>query len=420
MLKKLHSLQQNDLFRGTAVIFLGSIFAGFGNYIFNILMGRMLGPTQYGILASLLALTYIVGVPSQTINLVVSKYIAMLHAKNQINQAREFLKKILSKTMVWGMIFLVLFYLSSFFIADFLHLQSPSPLFILGLILLFSFISPVFDGSLAGLTKFKELSLNSVLTVFLKLALAIFLIYGGFGVNGSLLAILTSSLFAIVFAFYWLKLPREQSPLKINTSHFLNYGKNVFFASFFLAALYNIDILLVKHFFSPQEAGYYATLSLLGKMIFFLTASVSAVLFPLSAKNHEKGESSAHLLKLSVLVVLLFSLFITTAYFLFPALIVNALFGALYLPIAPYLGYIGIVFIFYSLINVLILYNLSINRFDFVICLFLGTFCEIGLIYLFHSSLQQIIEIMLVVMGLTFFSIILLLIIKKPILKFRA
>ena len=93
MLNKINSLRNNDLIRGTAVIFLGSIFVGIGNYAFNIIMGRLLGPADYGILASLLALTYIISVPSQTINLTISRYVARLNAEKNYSGIKNVFQK---------------------------------------------------------------------------------------------------------------------------------------------------------------------------------------------------------------------------------------------------------------------------------------------------------------------------------------
>jgi O-antigen/teichoic acid export membrane protein len=44
--------------------------------------------------------------------------------------------------------------------------------------------------------------------------------------------------------------------------------------------LSNLDILLVKHFFPPPEAGIYAALALVGRVVFMLSWSVVSSMFP--------------------------------------------------------------------------------------------------------------------------------------------
>jgi len=395
----IQNLKNNHLIKGSLIILIGSLTTGFGNYLFNIFMGRMLGPVDYGILASLLSLTYIIGVPSQTINFVVSKYVAEMQGAKQWGKIAVFLKQIFKKVFILGIFAIILFFSLIFFLKNFLHLPSYFPLIILGIILFLSFIYPTATGGLLGLEKFTDLTINNILMIITKLGLGILLVYLGWKVQGALLAIVISSLLVISHAFYQLKLPKEQAVLNINVEKLLAYSKGVFWTSLCLTALFNLDVILVKHFLSPTDAGYYAVLSLLGKIIFFITASVSTVLFPLSAKNHSQGKEDGSLLKLALFVVFLVSLTITLLYFSFPTFLISILFGASYLPATAYVGWIGIIFTFYSLINILVIYNLSIGRFNFLYFLILGIALQIGLLSFFHANLWQIIYVMIGVMG---------------------
>src|SRR5262249_6417183 len=45
----------------------------------------------------------------------------------------------------------------------------------------------------------------------------------------------------------------------------------------------NIDILLVKSFFAPAEAGLYAAVALFGRLLYFASWSIISVMFPVSA-----------------------------------------------------------------------------------------------------------------------------------------
>ena len=53
---------------------------------------------------------------------------------------------------------------------------------------------------------------------------------------------------------------------------------------------HNIDVILVKHYFSADEAGHYAALSQLGKIIIFGTGAIASVMFPLVVERFEKHE----------------------------------------------------------------------------------------------------------------------------------
>ena len=44
--------------------------------------------------------------------------------------------------------------------------------------------------------------------------------------------------------------------------------------------LTNIDLILVKHFFTPIEAGYYSIAQMVGKIILILPIPIVTVMFP--------------------------------------------------------------------------------------------------------------------------------------------
>ena len=68
-----------------------------------------------------------------------------------------------------------------------------------------------------------------------------------------------------------------------------------------------MDLILVKHFFSDQDAGVYATLSILGKIIYFAASPVASVMFPIVAGKHAKGEKYFEFLLMSLLITIFLS-----------------------------------------------------------------------------------------------------------------
>jgi O-antigen/teichoic acid export membrane protein len=229
-------------------------------------------------------------------------------------------------------------------------------------------------------------------------------------------AVFLAFLIATIYSFFRVKIPANTIETKEGEIDLFGYGRKVFLVSLCLVALYNIDVILAKHFLDATQAGYYATLSLLGKLIFFATSSVGIVTFPLSAKNHASEKGRKKIIQTSVIITMAFSMLITLIYFCFPNLIVTTLFGVYYAPIIPYLGWIGVIFIFYSLVNLLVLYFLSINKTRFLPLLCIGTLTEIFLISYFHKNIWEIIFIMLGVMGVILLGLVAFLI-YKPVEK---
>src|SRR5205085_3503018 len=66
----------------------------------------------------------------------------------------------------------------------------------------------------------------------------------------------------------------------------------------------NFDIILAKHFFSSEEAGLYAAVALVGRVITICTWSVVHAMFPMSAGERSQGRQSNSILVTSLLMVL--------------------------------------------------------------------------------------------------------------------
>ncbi|MBU4337950.1 oligosaccharide flippase family protein [Patescibacteria group bacterium] len=399
---KIKFIRENKITKYSFIVFVGSFIAGIGGYLYNVLMGRMLGPAEYGIFASLVSLLYIISVPAGTLSRVVSRSIAELHAHEKFEEARYFIDKINWLFLKIGLALFVLFLLISPALAGFLRLESALPVIILGTVFFGSFIGAITGAALNGLQRFYHLSANAILGSVLKIIFGALFVWLGWGASGAVGALTASGIFAIIHAYFSFGLPEKSREIKIDWKRMIAYARPVFWATLAITALYNIDVVMVKHYLDPETAGYYGILSLLGKIVLFITGAIPTVLFPIVAGRQSRNEEHFHLLKYSFLLVLAVSLAITAFYFLAPDFIVSLLFGASYLPIAPFLGYFGIVMTLFSLINVLATYNLSLNSMKFVPILLAGVALEIGLIYFFHQNILQVTQCMMAAMFLTF------------------
>lgn len=406
-------LRTDQLLKGSFIIFIGSIIVGFGNYLFQIIMGRMLGPEDFGILAALLSISLIIAIPTQAINHVLAKYTSQFEGEGKNENIWPFIIFAIKKASYYGILASIFFIALSPLIANFLHIPSVIPVIILGFFFLFSFLKPIGMGALRGLQKFTDLTKANILFVFLKILFAIALVYFGFGVNGAIFSLVIGAIIFILYIFAKLLFCKNNHKENFKEYKFLKFVGPVLFATICLVVLYNIDVILAKHFLSSEEAGYYAVISLLGKIIFFATGAIGTVIFPIASKRFNQGKDTTNLFKLGLSIVSIISIIITAIYFILPKLVVKTLFGATYLAIIPYTGLIGIIFIIYSLINIIVLYNLSIQRTDFIWLLILGTALEIALLSYYHQDIQQILMCLIVSMSLILATLTIYLKFKK-------
>lgn len=396
---KCFAWRKNPLIKNGLIFFSGSMAISAGNYIFHLVLGRMLGPADYGILASLISLSVILSIPMSTVQTVIIKIASNCKVSQNYGRLRFVLETFLKNSFLAGLIFLAILYAIAGPLARFLKIPDSRLIFFLGFLLLLCFLIPITRGILQGLQKFKALSLNFFIEALVKTILAIFLVIIGFKVYGALLAIILSTLAAFIASFRPLKFIFAASPQKTHFRKAARYSLPVFCSLFFFALLYNLDVVLVKHFLPEQAAGLYSALSKLGQIIFFATGAISAVMFPMVAEKYQKGENHNHLLIQSLKIVSIAGSLAVIFYFVFPNLVIRLLFGASYLAVAPLAGLFALAMLFLSLINILISYHLSIHSFKFIFLVAGAGIAEILLIAFYHHSLGQVVMDVLFSLG---------------------
>jgi len=401
-------LIKNQLVAGSTILFAGNMFASFGNYLYHLLMGRMLGPTNYGVLASLISLTYLFNIPIGTLSLVVVKYISELRGKKELDKIAYFYSWLNNKLILYGFAGFFLLIIASPLFVSFLHLDSILPLLLMIVCSLIAVFLSVNNATLQGFLCFGWMSVLGIIQAILKVGTAVLLVLAGLKVLGAVSSILVASLIGLVLACLLVKrlLKKREIKEKISTQEIFKYAVPVFFSNLAFTSLYTSDIVLVKHFLFAQEAGFYAALAVLGKIIFFASSPIIMVMFPMVSERHANGKKYHSLLNLSFVLVFLITLGIGLIYFLFPELMVNILYGAEYLPAASYLVFFAIFLGLYSFSFLFTNFFLSIRKTKIVILPVLAAIAQIVLISIFHQDLIQIIRVSIGVLFLLFVSLL--------------
>ena len=178
----------------------------------------------------------------------------------------------------------------------------------------------------------------------------------------------------------------------------------------------NCDIVLVKHFFPATEAGLYAAVALVGRVIFAFSSAVVNSMFPIVAGTREKERKGHGVLATSLLLVAAIGSVLALALRLTPAWIWTTFFGSQFSIAGKYglpylLGLYAITTVIYSLSVVIIAYEMAYKISNTWVQLAFSGVVVAG-ICRFHSSLQQVIWIQLVLM------LILLAVVTAPYLLY--
>ena len=386
---------KHDLIKGSAIIFTGSMVVNVLNYGFHLITGRMLGPEQYAVLASLISLSYVINFPSTLLTTVVTNKVAALYAKKDMPGIQGFLQVIGKNLVILTGLVIIGFWIFQRHIASFLNIHDPNLVLLLGLGFAVSLISTVPLAAFQGLLKFTAYSVMQALFSLLRTGTAVIAIWFSYGVPGVLTGILGS---AIVLTFGSFALLRRYLPGKARPMPFVAHAYTskiwVMAALFGKGLLINIDVLLVKHFFEAHDAGLYAALATLGKIVLFFASSISTVLLPIASKKHAEGKSTASELLLAQGMIIFLSTGILGVYIAAPKLVIGMLYGNAYFDVAPYLWMIGLYFMFYNLTYTYVNYFISGHHTRILLAPLFAAALQIGGILVYHGSFGEVLTVM--------------------------
>lgn len=393
-------VKSDSLVKHAGIMLIATGLANVGEILFHIFIGRTFDPANFGIVVSLLSIGFIVSLPVTTIQTVIAKYVSQFKVNHEEMKIVSLFVHSLRKVVIYGLLGLAIFILASGYLGLFLRIPTRTPVIITGIALFLVLILPVAQGTLQGLQRFGCLATSIGLGGIIRFVSAFFLVYAGMGINGAMGGVVLGVFAAFLPAFLPLK-PLLRKQLSTHTGldsvDVYNYLWPVFLALLCFAILTSVDLILVKHFFEPLQAGYYSILSLVGRGFVSIAMAVSLAMFPQVSELHEQNKNPYLTLKKSLLICsLLFGLAILI-FIIFPQFFIRAVFGKKYLAVSPLLRIFSIAVIPLALTNVLINYRLARRDVNFAYYLILGVIFYIAMLVLFHNSLLQVV----VIVGIT-------------------
>ena len=328
----------SSLLSSSALLFASTTIVNAGNYLFNLILGRWLGPADFADLSLIVTLFLLVTFVAATLQTVAAKYAAVYAADGDAGRIAGLRGWLSRNAWVVGLAALVLVAAGSPLLQRFFKTGAVWPFVLLAAGLPFYFAQAVDRGVLQGQTRFGLLTASYQAEMWVRLAFGLGFVAIGWSVNGAVGG-LTLSLIAT-----WLVARRARRGLPgrgdlpaADRRAIIAFAGPVSAALVGQILINNSDILIVKHFYEAAPAGHYAALALIGRIVFFATWSVVTVLFPIVAQRQQRGERHHHLLALALGLVATVSALIVGATLLFPELIIGVLFGAAYLSVAPLL-----------------------------------------------------------------------------------
>lgn len=378
------------------IFMLSVLVVNGGNYLYNLILGRILGPEQFADAAVLITFLLVLSFVAMTFQLVTAKF-SVLFENEKFD---GFISKVYKNASIVGLVLGALIVWFSQDLQILFNTSSSSMFTIFGIGVPLYFLMSVNRGIFQGKKAFKSLSITYQSEMLSRLVITLGLIYL-FNIQSSVIIAI-----GILISFGFGLLPFKTKGISFKTK-FIDKAQTKTVRRFFiLTAFYeltqiiinNSDILLVKHYFESYEAGLYASLALIGRIVYFVAWMFVMLLLPTVVQLKKDGKATAPILFKYVGYISAIASVIVLGSALFPETAITLLFGDSYLAIAPLLWKYALATGMFAVSNIFAYYYLSLDKYIPVIISGVFGMLQMGLVIFFHDSLEQVVHMQIIAM----------------------
>ena len=368
-----------------------------GNYLYNLILGRILGPEQFADAAVLITFLLVLSFVAMTFQLATAKFSVIFEA----NLFVSFISKVYKNAITVGISLGALIIIFSKQLQEVFNTSTSSMFVVFGIGVPLYFLMSVNRGVFQGKKAFKALSITYQTEMLSRLLITLGLLFL-FNIESSLVIAI-----GILISFGFGLIPFKFENLNFKTSVVIEASQTKLVRNFFIITAFyeftqiiisNSDMLLVKHYFESYEAGLYASLALIGRIVYFTAWMFVMLLLPTVVQLKKEGKATAPILLKYVGYIATISSVIVLCCSLFPETVITLLFGKSYLAIAPLLWKYALATGLFAISNIFAYYYLSLDRYIPVIFSAIFGMLQMGLVIFFHESLEQVVHMQIVAM----------------------
>jgi O-antigen/teichoic acid export membrane protein len=398
--RKRKSLQAR-IVSGSVVLLSGTGLTMAINLVYNIAVARYLGAKGFGHATVVYTLLTLLSAVTLAYQMIGSKVVAQQDTPNGKTAVYRMLHR---GSLIFGIVVGLLLLALQKPISGYLNLPDSNLIALIAIGAAFYIPLGARRGLIQGTLGFRALALNMVIEQAVRLAGSLALIMASMGVHGVIIA----NSAAIVVAYFAVPIKltgHDRSPLSYRDAVRETFHATVFFSGQML--INNCGIVLVNHFFLAGDAGIYAAVAMVGRVISSMSMAVVNSTFPIVAGTLDEERRDLRVIATSLMLVLGIGVGIAAALMVVPASLWSHLFGAEFQIAGRYnipylLALYALSTVIYSLAALIISFEMSykIANTSWVQLAFSGVL--VAGICRFHSSLREVVLVQLVLMIVLF------------------
>lgn len=424
MKAKIKTLFSDGFLKHNLIFFIGSLGIAFFNYLYYPVLGRILSVETFGEVQAIVSLFMQIGIFLTAFGFITVHIVANRENKEEQLLILTELERI---ALGVGVSILLILVLSSGSLKNNLHFSSSLPFIALGFLILLNVPFTFKSYFLQGHKRLLDVSIGGITFSIMKLFFSILFVYLGWKTFGAIFGYIVGQAIALLYVFrktrkelpsFRLRIPfilegQKMKRERTELSKELVYIGFIFMMLITVTLLYTVDVIIVRRYFPPLEAGLYSGITTIARIIYFVTASISGVLLASVKLKGDKGENRKLLLK-SVLLISLIGGGCLLVFSTFPSLITTILIGRKYLAYVSLLPVLSFSMLLTSVINLIFTYQIALRDYYAIIPPLAGLFTLALLSSINHGTLLAVIlDLIASNIIIIIFSIILILFRKK-------
>ncbi len=386
---------RDHLITHSLVLFIGAQFGNICNMLFQVAMARMLGDAEYGALFATLSALMMLSMPLGALGGAVTHFTAIFVSREEQEKISAMMVAIAKDLLLPALLLVVMVVLFRQELVGAFKLDSPTPVYLAAATIVVMLAGTIAGGVLTGLQAFEWVAMIGNGWTLLRLVLGVILVFLGLGATGGLTAnmvgMLTSAVLslAVSISFLGRRVTAVGRPAGIY-SYMGGYMATV--TAF--GILSSADILLVKYYFSPQQAGEFSKAAMWARMAYFLPGPVCSAMFPKVTSVGESSRASNRTLVKAMVLTALIGGCIGLVCVVFPGLLLRILDKDVHPGQASLLRAMSLALAPLTLVMVLMNYELAQRRFRIMVPLYL---CAAGYllgVMRWHQTMLQVVYVL--------------------------
>ncbi len=390
---------------GEAAFLVTAVLVHAGNYLFNVVLSRMLGPSSFAELNLVVTLLLMLTVVTHTVQLVAARATAELDVTRGVDAARDLHGWLRRRAAVAGAVAGVVLAGGAPLWQVVFNSPSTLPYVVFGVGLPFFVVLGADRGFLQGRAGFRRLAIVNVVEMGVRLVVGVVLVALGAGVLGAVAAISLSFVAAGLVArdrsIPVVQAVTDQS-IRRAAQRMLGPSLVLLLGQIVVA---NSDVLVVKASVSPAVAGQYAALALVGRAVFYVTWSLVEVAFPLAAREFHEGGRENAVVRRALAATAAIGAVAVAVTAIAPSLVVGVLFGDAYAAVEPLLWRYTMATVLFSLVFVVANHQLARGEYRATWLLLGGAGLQLAAVIAVRADLARVVDVQVAVMAVLLIAV---------------